>query len=167
MEVSYGNYNYTQAKASVTGPLGKYFAARVSFSGTQRQGTIYNIYTERNTNTLDNQGVRGQILFTPSRKIKIIVAGDYNTQRPDGYAQVIAGVAPTKRASYRQFDNIIKDLGYELPSRNPYDRLVDQNTPWRSNNDLGGASLNADFRDRKSTRLNSSHLDLSRMPSSA
>lgn len=35
-EVSYGNYNYIQAKASLTGPLGPQLAARFSFSGTQR-----------------------------------------------------------------------------------------------------------------------------------
>ncbi|MBC7388987.1 MAG: TonB-dependent receptor [Opitutaceae bacterium] len=146
IEVSYGNYNYTQAKASVTGPLGKYFAARASFSGTQRQGTIYNAYNQKFINNLDNQGVRGQLLFTPSRKIKLTLTGDYNTQKPEGYAQVIAGVAPTQRAAYRQFNNIISDLNYTLPTTNPYDRVVDQNTTAKSHNDLGGVSLNADFK---------------------
>jgi iron complex outermembrane receptor protein len=36
-EVSFGNYGYIQAKSSITGPLSKKFAARLSFSGTQRQ----------------------------------------------------------------------------------------------------------------------------------
>src|SRR6478609_3841221 len=40
-ELSYGNYGFIQAKASVTGPLSKKFAARLSFSGTQRDGTIH------------------------------------------------------------------------------------------------------------------------------
>jgi len=39
-ETSYGNLNYIQAKASITGPISKTLAARVSFSGTQRDGTI-------------------------------------------------------------------------------------------------------------------------------
>src|SRR5204863_6279797 len=42
-EVSYGNYGYIQAKASVTGALSKKFAARFSFSGTQRDGVIKNV----------------------------------------------------------------------------------------------------------------------------
>ena len=49
-EVSYGNYGYIQAKASITGPLSKKFAARLSFSGTQRDGVIENIRTGKNIN---------------------------------------------------------------------------------------------------------------------
>jgi iron complex outermembrane receptor protein len=144
-ELSYGNYGFIQAKASVTGPLSKTLAARISFSGTQRDGLLYNVATQQNVNDLNNLGVRGQLLFVPSDKVKFTFIGDVTQQRPNGYAQVIAGVAPTLRAPYRQFENIIKDLNYQLPSRNPYDRLIDHDTPWRSNQDMGGVSLNADI----------------------
>ncbi|OMQ09494.1 TonB-dependent receptor [[Flexibacter] sp. ATCC 35103] len=143
-EVSYGNYNFLQAKASVTGALGKKVAGRLSFSGTQRDGLIDNVATGRPTNTLNNQGIRGQLLWTPTENTNIILAGDITTQRPDGYAQVVAGVAPTQRAAYRQFDAIIKDLNYQLPSTNAFDRKIDHDTPWRSNQDMGGISLNID-----------------------
>ena len=143
-EVSYGNYAYLQAKASFTGPLGKKVAGRLSFSGTQRDGLIENIETGRPTNTLNNQGIRGQLLYTPSEKTNITFAADLTTQRPDGYAQVVAGIAPTKRAAYRQFNAIIADLNYQLPSLNAFDRKIDHDTPWRSGQDLGGASLNID-----------------------
>ncbi|HKO78113.1 MAG TPA: TonB-dependent receptor [Flavobacterium sp.] len=143
-EVSYGNYAYLQAKASVTGALGKKVAGRLSFSGTQRDGVIDNIATGKPTNTLNNQGIRGQLLFTPSERTNITLAGDITTQHNDGYAQVVAGVAPTKRKPYRQFDAIIADLNYQLPSLNAFDRKIDHDTPWRSNQDLGGASLNID-----------------------
>ncbi|KIC00389.1 TonB-dependent receptor [Flavobacterium sp. KMS] len=143
-EVSYGNFAFLQAKASVTGALGKKVAGRLSFSGTQRDGLVDNIVTGRATNTLNNQGIRGQLLYTPSENTNIILAADITTQRPDGYAQVVAGVAPTQRAGYRQFDAIIKDLNYQLPSLNAFDRKIDQDTPWRSGQDLGGISLNVD-----------------------
>lgn len=143
-EVSYGNYNFLQAKASVTGALGKKVAGRISFSGTQRDGLVDNVATGRPTNTLNNQGIRGQLLWTPTVNTNVIFAADITTQRPDGYAQVIAGVAPTQRAAYRQFDAIIKDLNYQLPSQNAFDRKIDQDTPWRSNQDMGGFSLNID-----------------------
>ncbi|KAF2510172.1 TonB-dependent receptor [Flavobacterium zhairuonense] len=143
-EVSYGNYNFLQAKASVTGALGKKVAGRISFSGTQRDGLVDNVATGRPTNTLNNQGIRGQLLWTPSVNTNIILAADITTQRPDGYAQVVAGVAPTQRAAYRQFDAIIKDLNYQLPSLNAFDRKIDHDTPWRSNQDMGGISLNID-----------------------
>jgi iron complex outermembrane receptor protein len=144
-ELSYGNYGYIQAKTSVTGPLIKdRLAVRVSFSGTQRDGVIENVRTGQNINDINNLGIRGQLLFTPTDKINITLIGDATQQRPNGYAQVIAGVAPTLRAPYRQFNQIIADLGYSLPSTNPFDRKVDHDTPWRSGNDLGGVSLNVD-----------------------
>ena len=143
-ETSYGNYNYIQAKASIMGPLGKKIATRVSFSGTQRDGTVYNLTTLKPTNTLNNLGYRAQLLYTPNEKINITLAVDNARQRPDGYATVVAGVVTTKRAAYRQFDNIITDLGYKLPSKNPFDRVTDADSPWRVNNDFGGVSLNID-----------------------
>lgn len=145
-ELSYGNYGYIQAKASITGPLSKKIAARASFSGTQRNGTIYNTSTGKYTNDMNNQGVRVQLLYKATEKINVTFSGDYSRQRPDGYAQVVAGVVQTKRADYRQFNQIIADLNYSLPSQNAFDRKIDHNTPWKSNQDLGGVSLNADFK---------------------
>lgn len=143
-EVSYGNYGYVQAKASITGPLSKKFAARLSFSGTQRDGVIENIRTGKYTNDANNLGFRAQLLFKPSDNTSILLAVDDSRQRPDGYAQVVAGVAPTLRPAYRQFNAIIADLNYTLPSLNAFDRKIDHDTPWNSGNDLGGASLNID-----------------------
>jgi len=143
-EVSYGNYGYIQAKASVTGALSKKFAARLSFSGTQRDGVIENVRTGKYTNDINNLGFRGQLLYKPSDNTSITLSVDDARQRPDGYAQVVAGVVQTKRAAYRQFNSIIADLNYKLPSNNAFDRVIDHDTPWRSGNDLGGASLNID-----------------------
>ena len=145
-ELSYGNYGYVQVKTSITGPLSKTLAARVSFSGTKRDGTIENVRTGRYTNELNNLGFRGQLLYKPNNNLSITLAGDASQQRPDGYAQVVAGVVETKRAAYRQFNAIIGDLNYQLPSLNAFDRKIDHDTPWRSNTDLGGVSLNVDYK---------------------
>ena len=143
-EVSYGNLGFIQAKASITGAITKKIAGRFSFSGTQRNGVIRDIVREKSINDLNNIGFRGQLLYASSDKIKITLIGDISDQKPEGYAQVIAGVVQTKRPGYRQFDSIIRDLNYQLPSRNPFDRIVDHNTPWRSGNQLGGVSVNVD-----------------------
>ncbi len=145
-ELSYGNYGYVQAKASVTGPLSKTLAFRVSFSGTQRNGVIENVVRHEHINTLNNLGLRGSLLWKPSSKLTVTLTGDGSSQRPNGYAQVVAGVVETKRAAYRQFNAIIADLNYQLPSTNAFDRKIDQDTPWISNNDLGGVSLNLDYK---------------------
>ena len=143
-EVSYGNYGYIQAKSSITGALSKKFAARLSFSGTQRDGLVENIRTVKYTNDINNLGLRGQLLYKPSDKTSIILAADASSQRPDGYAQVVAGVVKTNRADYRQFSAITADLKYSLPSLNAFDRKIDHDVPWNSGNQLGGVSLNVD-----------------------
>ncbi len=143
-ETSFGNYGYIQAKASVTGPLSEKFAARLSFSGTQRNGVVENVRTGKFTNDINNLGIRGQLLYQPSENTSITLAADASDQQPDGYAQVVAGVVQTKRAAYRQFDAIIAEFNYQLPSLNAFDRKIDHDTPWNSGNELGGVSLNVE-----------------------
>jgi len=143
-ELSTGNYGYIQGKISTTGALSKKLAARVSLTGTQRDGVIDNVKTNTKTNSISNFGFLGQLLYLVSDKTSITFSGDAAIQRPDGYAQVVAGVVQTKRAAYRQFGAIIKDLNYTLPSQNAFDRLTDSDTPWKSDNDLGGATATAD-----------------------
>ncbi len=145
-EVSYGNYGYIQAKTSLTGPLSKNLAARVSFSGTQRNGTLYNVATDSDINDINNQGVRGQLLYTPSDQVKVLLTGDITDQKPDGYGWGIAGVVTTQRAAYRQFNAIIKDLGYEVPYKSAFERKADLDTKSKADNQLGGVSLNTDIK---------------------
>jgi iron complex outermembrane receptor protein len=90
--------------------------------------------------------VKSQVLYKPSNNVAITIAGDWSRQRPDGYAQVVAGIAPTKRTGYRQFNSIVADLGYSLPSLDAFDRVIDHDTPWKSGNELGGGSVNADIK---------------------
>lgn len=144
-EMSFGNFGFVQAKGSLTGPIGKKLAGRISFSGSQRDGLLYNTGTQKPVNDLNNLGILGKLLYKPTEKIEIIFSADATRQRPDGYAQVFAGVAPTMRAEYRQFDQIISDLEYTVPNQNPFDRKIDTDTPWKSGQDMGGVSLNADF----------------------
>ena len=145
-ELSYGNYGYIQAKSSISGPLGKKVAGRLSLTGTQRDGTIYNMAKMEHVNDMNNIGARVQLLVVASNSVDITLSGDVSRQRPNGYAQVFAGVVPTQRAEYRQFERIIADLGYELPSRNAFDRIIDHDTPWRGDQDYGGSSVNFDIK---------------------
>lgn len=142
VELGYGNDGYVQAKGSITGPLGDRLAGRLSLASTQRDGQIYNVVTGEHVNELDNLGLRAQLLFAATDGIEITTAIDVTRQRPNGYAQVLAGVAPTLRAPYRQFDAIVADLGYTPVTLDPFERLIDHDTPWRSDQDLGGVSFN-------------------------
>ncbi|HUM50186.1 MAG TPA: TonB-dependent receptor [Chitinophagales bacterium] len=152
LELSYGNYQFVQGKVSISGPIVKdKLAARISFSGTHRNGLIKNINTGNNVNNLSNISARIQLLYKPIDKLEILVAGDFTAQRPDGYAQVNAGVVPTQRAGYRQFDSIIAALGYTLPTQNPFDRIIDHDTPAKSGQNMGGFSVNIDYKLGKGT----------------
>jgi len=146
VEVNYGSLQYMQAKASVTGPLAKSWAGRISFSGTTREGTVFNTKTAQDVNNMNNVGVRGQLLYAPSAALAITLAIDDTRQRANGYTQVIEGVAPTLRPANRQWAQIISDLHYTPPSYNAFDRVTDIDSPLRSYQDLGGASLNIDWK---------------------
>jgi iron complex outermembrane receptor protein len=145
-ELNYGNFGFIQAKASITGPILKNVAGRLSFSGTQRDGVLLNSKTLNDVNDLNNLGWRGQVLFAPSNAVAVTFAADYTRQRLKGNTQVVAGVAPTLRAANRQWAAIAADLNYAPPSYNAFDRLTDVDSQIRSYQDLGGVSLNVDWK---------------------
>ena len=145
-ELNLGDVGFVQAKASATTPLGRAVAVRLSFSGTQREGTVYNVKTGNVVNDLDNTGIRGQVLIAPSSKIAILWTTDYSRQRPEGYTQVVAGVAPTLRPANRQYPQIAADLNYTAPGTGAFDRVTDVDSPLRSFQDLGGSSVNVDWK---------------------
>jgi iron complex outermembrane receptor protein len=146
VEVNYGSLQFVQAKASVTGPLAKSLAGRVSFSGTTRDGTTFNTLTRQNVNDMNNVGIRGQLLFAPSDRLAVTLAIDDTRQRANCCTQVVEGVAPTLRPANRQWAQIIADLHYTPPSYDAFDRRTDIDSPLRSYQDLGGASLNIDWK---------------------
>jgi len=145
VEVSFGNIGYLQAKATTTGPITDTLAYRLSFSGTQRDGVLYNVATEDDLNDLNNLGARLQLLWTPTPDLDIRLTADNTVQRPEGYAQVFAGVTPTQRPLNRQYAAQAAFFNYTPPSLNPFDRVTDLDVAHRSYSDFGGVSLSADW----------------------
>ena len=145
VELTYGNFGYTQAKGAISGPITDRIAGRLSFSGTQRDGTLYNVRDNDYINDLNNLGIRGQLLFNLSDSLEVILTGDHTRQRPNGYALVPVGVAPTLRNPNRQYQALADYFGYAPPSFNAFDRLTDADTYHQSNQDIGGVSLTANW----------------------
>ncbi len=145
VELTGGNLDFFQGKASVSGPFSDTLAARLAVVGTTRRGTVFNTRTGRWTNSQDNLGLRGTLLYTGIADMKLTLAVDYNRQRPEGYTQVAVRTFPTLRPANRQFNAIAAALGYRLPTANPFDRLTDVDAPLQSNQDQGGASLVAEW----------------------
>ncbi|MEN2749589.1 TonB-dependent receptor [Sphingomonas sp. T9W2] len=142
VELTTGNYDFIQAKASASGPLvdGK-LAARISASVTSRRGTIRNTVLGGYANAQDNQSVRGQLLWTPAPNLDVTLYGDYGHQNPDCCAQIYVRTGTTQRPLNRQYAALAAAFGYAPPSTNAFDRLTDLDTPLRARQELGGVSL--------------------------
>lgn len=150
-ELSFGNYNFIQAKTAISGGIAKNLAAKIAISGTQRDGTIWNTREERKYSGQNNLGFKGQLYYTPNENLQILLSGDVSIQHPAGYPLVIAGVTTTERSAYRQYAKIVSDLGYQQPQINPFSRQINTNTPWKQNQSIGGLSANVDYKIGKGT----------------
>jgi len=139
-EVSFGNLEYTQAKAAVSGPLSDKVAVRVAVSSTHRRGTIYNVTSRRDINEQDNLGLRGQLLFKPSDTLSVTLAGDFSRQDAECCAQIYVRTGATQRALNRQYAALATALGYAVPSTNAFDRVTDVDAELNAGNKIGGVS---------------------------
>ncbi|RZM06925.1 MAG: TonB-dependent receptor, partial [Sphingomonas sp.] len=145
-EATYGNLDYIQAKGSISGPIiDDKLAFRFAATKTQREGTIYNVTTDRHVNEQDNLGLRASLLFKASEKLKLTLSGDYNRQNPDCCAQIYVRTGATQRPLNRQFAGLAAAFNYAPPSTDPFDRLTDLDTPLRAKQEIGGVSLRAEW----------------------
>jgi len=148
-ELTVGNLGLKQAKAAVSGPLSETLAARIAIASTSRNGTLYNVTSQRWINEQDNLGVRGQLLFRPSGDLDVTLSGDYSEQDPEGVGTGFVRVGTTQRALNRQFDAIIARIraetgrDYEPTSRDIYDRFAYVDASLNAGNKIGGVSLRA------------------------
>jgi iron complex outermembrane receptor protein len=142
-EISLGNYEFRQARLAVSGPLSERVAARVAFSGTSRRGTIRNVVTGQDIQSLDNLGVRAQVLWEAADNLKITLVGDYNKQDANCCGSVFVRTGTTQRPLNRQFAALAAAQNYAPPSTNPFDRLSDLDSQLNAGNVIAGASLRA------------------------
>lgn len=145
-ELTYGSYNLWQAKATVTGPLAQNLSGRLSFVGTRRDGIYHNVTFNKNQNDQNNLAVRGQILYTPTDKLKVRIYGDYASQDLRNcctQAYVTAGA--TLKPLSQQFAALAAGLGYKPGSTHIYDRITDTDGRLRGYQTQGGGSVIADY----------------------
>jgi hypothetical protein len=142
-EISLGNYEFRQARLAVSGPLSENVAARVAFSGTSRRGTIRNVVTGQDIQSLDNLGVRAQVLWEAADNLKITLVGDYNKQDANCCGSVFVRTGTTQRPLNRQFAALAAAQNYAPPGTNPFDRLTDLDSQLNAGNVIAGASLRA------------------------
>jgi iron complex outermembrane receptor protein len=145
-EVTIGSIGLVQAKAALSGPLvADRLAARIAVSSTSRRGTIYDTASQTWVNSLDNLGIRGQLLWQASDKLNVTFAADYNHQDPQCCAQIYVRVGSTQRALNRQYAALSAAFNYAPPSTNPFDRITDLDSKLSAKQQLGGASTRVEW----------------------
>ena len=144
-EVSLGNYEFKQARVAVSGPLSETIAVRVAASATDRRGTIRNVTSNQNIQSLDNLGLRAQLLWQPSNDLRITLAGDYNKQEANCCGSVFVRTVSTQRPLNRQFAALAAAQNYAPPSTNPFDRLSDLDSSLRAGNVIAGVALRVNW----------------------
>ena len=145
-EVSAGNYGFFQGKATINGSIvGTVLAGRLSVSGTLRDGMVHNVTTGKDVNNQNDFGTRLQLLFKPNDDLSIRIAADYNRQQTICCAQGFVRVGQTKKDAALQFPALAAQANYAPPSTNPFDRLIDTNSPAQANQVIGGISVIADW----------------------
>lgn len=142
-EVSYGDLDLVQAKASVSGPLlGDSVAGRLGLSYTRRQGTIFNTTSNEWINEQDNLGFKGQVLWKPTEDLDITFSADYTQTDPLGFGTVYVREGSTQRPLARQYAALAAASGnYRPPSFDPFDRLSDVDAELSAEQRFGGGSV--------------------------
>ncbi len=145
-EVSVGERRLVQAKAMATGPLvDGVLAYRLSGLLTRRDGVIHNVRTGADQNSVDNQALRGQLLFTPSASVQLRVVADYARFGGDCCTQVYLRVGTSLRSASRQYAALAATAHYVPASTNPYDRLTDIDAGLGVNTNEGGVAATLDW----------------------
>lgn len=153
VELSGGNYAFLQAKTSLSGPITDNLAVRLSTSATTRDGTIYDVASNTDLHRQRNLGVRGQALWKPTDSLSFTLSGDFNVQNPLCCVQIYARTGATQRPLTRQYAALAAAFvnprtgapGYTPPSFNPFDRVTDLDANINSRQEIGGASLVANW----------------------
>jgi iron complex outermembrane recepter protein len=145
-EVSFGNYNFYQGKAAVSGPLyGDVVAGRFSVVATRRDGLLDNVTVHQKQNEQKNVALRGELQFNLNPKAKLRLFADYSRQEPICCTQVYVTYGQTLKPAAQQFPALAAGRNYTPGSRNPYDRLADVDSPIRASQTLEGVAAIIDY----------------------
>lgn len=146
-EISYGAYNFFQLRAAASGPvLGDTIAVRVSALITRRDGVIINARTGQDHNDVNNEALRGQLLWVPSSDLSLKLTIDYSSFLSNCCTQVFLRVGQSQRPAARQYPALAAGIGYAPASTNPYDRLTDIDAALGVDTNEGGISLITDWK---------------------
>ncbi|WP_303546605.1 TonB-dependent receptor [Sphingomonas natans] len=119
-EATYGNYDFKEVKASVTGPLiDDKLAVRISGFYSKRDGTYTNLYNGGDQNGRQGSGVRAQLLATPTDDLSVRLIYTHGRQSFPTISPVILSIFNPAALQAR-----MTAAGYTLLTSNAKDRFV-------------------------------------------
>ncbi|WP_426000373.1 TonB-dependent receptor domain-containing protein [Caulobacter sp. DWR1-3-2b1] len=159
-EVSFGNYDLKQFKATVSGPVSETLAVRLSGGVNKRDGFATNLTTGNDVNDRDRWSIRGDALWLPTDKTSVRIIADYNK-----ISEVCCAVVSLFNGPATQFIGATAPFGLGKPVGNPAtkfdrdiifntdptNRLVGKGLSGQVDQDLGFAALTAITAYRKQT----------------
>ena len=149
-ELTLGNYGQVIGKATMTGPLSKTLALRVSGNVNGRDGTIRNLVTGTRLNDRNRYSVRGDLLWTPTAQLGVRIIADYNriNERCCGVVQLANGPATQFIGAPRPFGlgKLIGDPNRKFDrvttlDVDPTNTIVGKGISGQIDYDFGGAKL--------------------------
>jgi iron complex outermembrane receptor protein len=147
-EASVGNYGYWQFKGTASDGFNDKVAARLSFLGDQRDGTITGVVAGQHYGSLDDKAVRGQVLVLPTDDLTLRFIADYAHQFQTCCVNLPAGVFTTlNNGTVIPYNFYQREAAnhYQLPNTDPFTRDASINDPTYFKMETGGVSLQADY----------------------
>ncbi|QCP14296.1 TonB-dependent receptor [Pseudoduganella umbonata] len=150
IELSGGQRGYYQALASLSGPLSTTLAGRLSVSKTHDDGWLRNRHDGRRYNSVDREGIRGQLLYRPDASFDLRLIADYHREDDTQGTLVPYGFGPAAPGKLDWQAAAAAALGLPAGSRpidtDPRSHQVDFDSAQRMTAYLGGVSAEANWR---------------------
>lgn len=138
-ELSYGEHDLRQYRATVSGALvDGVLAGRLTGYDVTRDGTIDNLYQGIKQNDQNRQGLRGQLLWTPTEVFSVRLIGEYGGQDERG------NIFTSSSYSRSTLDRMAY-LGYRPLPLDPYSRDILQDGRNAVQIQHTGATLQLDY----------------------
>jgi iron complex outermembrane receptor protein len=128
LELTVGDYNLLETKAYYTAPLSDTLAGKVAVTALNRDGYGKNTYTGNDAADAERYSARGQLLFSPSSDLEILLSAD---------TSVSHGTPRVKHIGYAEWRN------QAFISSNPREDLNSEDG--FEDSETGGISLKVDW----------------------
>ncbi|GAB7564598.1 TonB-dependent receptor [Methylobacillus methanolivorans] len=143
LEFSAGNRGYYQTLATISGPISDTVAGRLSFAKTHDDGWIKNVSNGKRLNSIDRDGVRGQLLIKPDETFDLRLIADYNREDDSQGTLVPYGFGPVRTGSTWQ--QLVAGWGGQPLITDPKKYKVNIDSRQRVEVNQGGLSAEANW----------------------